>query len=84
MDINQMLPLLFKGQLGEKEQALLKLTENPDPAALTGLLTQMYADRQKAPHTDLYATLKRIIPPKTLGLIIKYFDAQSRSSRRNT
>lgn len=73
MDFKQMLPLLLKGKLGEKEQALLKLTENPDPVALGSLLTQMYA---KAPNADIYATFKRIIPAQTLGLIIKYFDSQ--------
>ncbi|MBD5132202.1 MAG: hypothetical protein HDT28_06440 [Clostridiales bacterium] len=77
MDLKQLLPLFLKGNLGEREQALLKLTENPDPAALTGLIKQMYDEQQKAPRIDLYATLKRIIPPKTLGLIIKYFDSQS-------
>lgn len=78
MDIKQMLPLLLKGRLGEKEQAILKLTENPDPAALGSLITQM-ADK-KTPRIDLYATLKKLIPAETLGLIIKYFGTQ-RSSR---
>lgn len=77
MDIKQMLPILLKNRLGEKEQALLKLTENPDPAVIGNLLTQMY-DNKKASHIDLYATLKKIIPPKTLGLIIKYFDSEKR------
>lgn len=78
MDIKQMLPLLLKNKLGEKEQALLKLTENPDPSALGSLITQMYDNSQKAPRIDLYATLKRIIPAETLGLIIKYFGEQKR------
>ncbi|MCM1368427.1 MAG: hypothetical protein NC184_06450 [Roseburia sp.] len=73
MDIKQFLPLLLKGRLGEKEKALLKLTENPDPAALGSLITQMY---EKTPRTDIYATFKRIIPAQTLGQIIKYFDAR--------
>lgn len=73
MDIKQMLPLLLKGKLGEREQALLKLTENPDPSAMTTLLTQMYENSKKAPRIDLYATLKKLIPAQTLGLIIKYF-----------
>ena len=80
MDMKQMLPLLLKGKLGEKEQALLKLTENPDPAAAASLLTQMY-EGQKTPRIDLYATLKKLIPAQTLGLIIKYFDAQSKTRR---
>lgn len=74
MDFKQMLPLLLKGKLGEREQALLKLTQSSDPAALGSLLTQMYT---QTPRTDLYATLKKIIPAKTLGQIIKYFDMQS-------
>ena len=73
MDIKQMLPLLLKGKLGEREQALLKLTENPDPSALTALLSQMYENNEKTPRIDLYATLKKLIPAQTLGLIIKYF-----------
>lgn len=72
MDLKQMLPLLLKGRLGEKEQAILKLTENPDPSAIVPLLSQMY-DNQKTPRIDLYATLKKLIPAQTLGLIIKYF-----------
>lgn len=76
MDIKQMLPFLLKGRLGEKEQALLKLTENPDPAALGSIITQMYENQAKAPRIDLFATLKKIMPAQTLGLIIKYFDAQ--------
>lgn len=76
MDFKQLLPLLLKGRLGEKEQALLKLTENPDPAAIGSLLTQMY---EKTPHTDVYATFKKIIPAQTLGQIIKYFDARKNS-----
>lgn len=83
MDFKQMLPFLLKGTLGEREQALLKLTENPDPAALTGLLTEMYAKQQKAPQKNLFATLKRIIPAQTLGLIIKYFDAQDAKAARS-
>lgn len=82
MDFKQMLPFLLKGKLGEREQALLKLTENPDPTALTGLLTQMYEQQQKAPQKNLFATLKRIIPAQTLGLIIKYFDAQDSKNTR--
>lgn len=82
MDMKQMLPLLLKGKFGEREQTLLKLTENPDPAALSTLITQMYEQQQNAPRTDLYATLKKIIPAQTLGLIIKYFDSQSRRDRR--
>lgn len=81
MDIKQMLPLLLKGRLGEREQTLLKLTENPDPAALGSLITQMYDSNKKA-SVDLYATLKNIIPAKTLGLIIKYFDAQNKRKKR--
>lgn len=76
MDIKQMLPLLLKGKLGEKEQALLKLTENPDPSTITSLLSQMYESNKKAPRIDLYATLKKLIPAQTLGLIIKYFGTQ--------
>ena len=82
MDINQMLPLLLKGKLGDREQTLLKLTQNPDPSALGSIITQMYEQQQKAPRTDLYATLKKIIPAQTLGLIIKYFDAQNRRDNR--
>ena len=81
MDFRQILPLLMKGKLGEREKALLKLTENPDPAALGSIITQMYENQQNAPRIDLYATLKKIIPATTLGLIIKYFDAQK--SRNN-
>lgn len=81
MDINQMLPLLLKGKLGDREQTLLKLTQNPDPSALGSIITQMYEQQQKAPRTDLYATLKKIIPAQTLGLIIKYFDAQNRRDK---
>ena len=80
MDIKQMLPLLLKNKLGEREKALLKLTENPDPSAIGTLLTQMY-DEQKKPSVDLYATLKKIIPAQTLGMIIKYFDSQKRARR---
>ena len=80
MDMKQMLPLLLKGKLGEKEQALLKLTENPDPAALGSILSQMY-EGQKTPRIDLYATLKKLIPAQTLGMIIKYFDSQSKARR---
>lgn len=82
MDMKQMLPFLLKGKLGEREQALLKLTENPDPNALGSLLTQMYEQQSKAPRIDLYATLKRIIPAETLGLILKYFDSQKQRERR--
>lgn len=84
MDMKQMLPFLLKGKLGEKEQALLKLTtEKPDPAALGSLLTEMYDKQQKAPRADLYATLKKIIPAQTLGLIIKYFDSQRHTRTAN-
>lgn len=82
MDMKQMLPFLLKGKLGEREQALLKLTENPDPSALGSIITQMYEQQQKAPRIDLYATLKKIIPAQTLGLIIKYFDAQNKRENR--
>lgn len=78
MDIKQMLPFLLKGKLGEREQALLKLTENPDPAAIGSLITQMVGDK-KTPRIDLYATLKKLIPAQTLGSIIKYFDTHRRS-----
>lgn len=74
MDFRQLLPLLLKGKLGEKEQALLKLTENPDPAALGSLITQMYD--KKTPPKNIYATFKKIIPAELLGRIIKYFDAK--------
>lgn len=80
MDYRQLLPLLLKGRLSERDQALLKLTENPDPAALGNLITQMYEQQQEAPRINMYATLKKIIPAETLGLIIKYFDTQ-RSTR---
>lgn len=73
MDLKQMLPLLMKGRLGEREKALLSLTENPDPAALGDLLTRMYDENaHKKTSADLYATLKRIMPAATLGLVIKY------------
>ncbi|MDE7164086.1 MAG: hypothetical protein K2O04_01515 [Clostridiales bacterium] len=75
MDLKQMLPLLLKGRLGEKEQALLKLTENPDPSTIGTLISQMY-DSKKTPRIDLYATLKKLIPAQTLGLIIKYFSTK--------
>lgn len=81
MDMKQLLPFLMNGQLGEREQALLKLTENPDPAALGSLLTEMYA-KNKTPRIDTYATLKRIIPAQTLGMMIKYFDGKKRDRRR--
>lgn len=80
MDYRQLLPLLLKGRLGEREQALLKLTENPDPAALGNIIAQMYEQQQETPRINMYATLKKIIPAETLGLIIKYFDTQ-RSAR---
>ena len=70
MDFRQMLPLMLNGKLGEKEQALLKLTETRDPKALSSLITQMYSAK---PKTDNYAILKRIIPSDVLGKIIKYF-----------
>ncbi len=75
MDLSQMLPLLLKGKLGEKEQALLRATQTQDPAALTTLLTQMYAS-QPPQNADVFATFKKIIPAETLGMIIKYFDAR--------
>lgn len=84
MDIKQMLPLLLKGKLGEKEQALLQLTENPDPAALGSLITQMYERQQKAPRKNLYATLKKLIPAQTLGLIIKYFETRKNGRTNNS
>ncbi len=73
MDIKQMLPMLLKGKLGDREQALLKLTENPNSDMLGSLITQMYA---KKPQADIYATFKKIIPAQTLGQIIKYFDTR--------
>lgn len=75
MDIKQVLPLLFKGKLGEKEKALLTLGENPDPAALGAIIEQMYT---KAPRVDLYATLKKIMPADVLGRILKYFECNNR------
>lgn len=72
MDIKQILPLLMKDRLGEREQALLNATRTSDPAVLGDLLTQMY--KQKKPQVNLYATLKKIMPAQTLGQIIKYFD----------
>lgn len=77
MDFKQLLPLLLKGRLGEREQTLLRLTENPDPAALGSLLTEMY--QKKPPRPDVYATFKKIIPAELLGKIIKYFDAQKQA-----
>lgn len=74
MDFKQLLPLLLKGKLGEREQALLKATQSSDPMALGTLLTQMYSDRPQS--ADMYATLKKIMPAQTLGQIIKYFDGQ--------
>lgn len=74
MDLKQMLPLLMGGRLGEKEQALLKLTQNPDKTATAKLLAEMYAKNSQAPKADTYATLKKIIPAEILGRIIKYFD----------
>lgn len=71
MNYKQLLPLLLKGRLGEREKTLLKLTQDPDPAALGSLLTQMY--EQKTPRQDVYATFKKIIPAEILGRIIKYF-----------
>lgn len=72
MDIQQLLPLLLNGRLGEREQALLKATQSHDPNAMTALLTKMYA--QKPQRQDVYESFKRLIPAKTLGDIIKYFD----------
>ena len=80
MDIRQLLPLLVKSKFGEREQALLKLTQNPDPATLGSFITQMYETRKNTPRIDTYATLKKIIPAQTLGLIIKYFDGRKRSN----
>ena len=80
MDMKQLLPFLLKGKLGEREKTLLKLTENPDPAALGSLLTEMYA-QNKTPQADTYATLKRIIPAQTLGMMIKYFDDKKHKRR---
>ncbi len=74
MDIKQMLPLLLKSKLGEKEQALLKAAQNPDPAAITSLLSNIYGD--STPRVDVFELFKKIIPAETLGKIIKYFDAQ--------
>lgn len=74
MDFKQLLPLLLKGKLGEKEQALLKLTENPSTTDLTSLISHMYEKKPSRP--DVYAMFKKIIPAKTLGQIIKYFDAK--------
>ena len=75
MDLSQMLPLLLKGKLGEKEQALLRATQTQDPAALTTLLTQMYPS-QPPQHADVFPTFKKITPPQPLGLTIKYFDTR--------
>ena len=72
MDINQILPLLMKGKLGEREAALLNATKSSDPAVLGDLLTQMY--KQKKPQVHLYALLKKIMPAQTPGQVIKYFD----------
>ncbi len=72
MDINQILPLLMKGKLGEREAALLNATKSSDPAVLGDILTQMY--KQKKPQVNLYALLKKIMPAQTLGQVIKYFD----------
>ncbi len=74
MDIKQLLPVLLKGRLGEREQALLKATQSSDPAALGSLLTRLYAERPQS--YDVYALFKRIIPAETLGAIIKYFDKE--------
>lgn len=74
MDFKQLLPLLLKGKIGEREQAILRATESSDPMALGTLLTQMYAEKPK--NADLYATLKRIMPAQTLGQMIKYFDGR--------
>ncbi len=71
MNYKQLLPLLLKGKLGEREKTLLKLTENPDPNMLGSLITQMY--EQKTPRQDVYATFKKIIPAEILGRLIKYF-----------
>ncbi len=77
MDIKQFLPLILQGKLGEKEKALLKATQTRDPAALTSLLTHMYSE--KKPSAESYAAFKRLIPAKTLGAIIKYFDSEKKS-----
>ena len=78
MDFQQLLPLLLKGKLGEKEQALLKATQTSDPAALSSLLTQMYSGRSKV---ELFPLLKKIMPAQTLGQMIKYFDRVKQSGR---
>ena len=82
MDINQMLPLLFKGQLGEKEQMLLKLANHPDNATMSKLFTEFATQSARAPRVDTYGLLKKIIPAETLGRIIKYFDDVKKSARR--
>lgn len=81
MDMMQMLPLLMGGKLGEKEQELLKLTQNPDKNATAKLLAEMYAKNAQAPKTDTYALLKKIIPAEILGRIIKYFDGMRAAQR---
>lgn len=77
MDINQMLPLLLKGRLGDREQMLLKLTQNPDGATMNKLMTEL-AKSAATPRVDTYGVLKKIIPAETLGRIIKYFDSKRR------
>lgn len=79
MDFQQLLPLLLKGKLGDKEQALLKATQSSDPSAISSLLSQMYAGRQRV---DLFPLLKKIMPAQTLGQIIKYFDRIKQNVRR--
>ncbi|MCH5163220.1 MAG: hypothetical protein J1G38_07035 [Clostridiales bacterium] len=78
MDFKQLLPFLLRGRLGEREQNLLKLTQNPDPATISSLLTEMY--QKKPPREDVFATFKKIIPAELLGRIIKYFDTQKRAN----
>lgn len=73
MDFKQLLPLLMKGRLGEKEQALLNVTRASDPAAIGDLLMQM---QKKTPQVNAFATLKKILPAQTLGQIIKYYDTR--------
>lgn len=72
MDYKQLLPFLLKGRLGEREKAILNLTQNPDPAAIGSLLTTL--QEKKTPHKEIYATFKKIIPSEILGRIIKYFN----------
>ena len=68
MDINQILPLLMKGKLGERVAALLNATKSSDPVVLGDLLTLIY--KQIKPQVNLYAQLKKIMPAQTLGKVI--------------